>query len=142
MRVVVLSVSVLLFLSGCFLAPFIESFKSAGATQSDREALLPKDLKRFTEALSWGSPEPVLALVDDSARKDIQEQLNEKSETERVVESKVTGVTYEDDSYKASVAVKVKYYRIPYYVVQERKEQLEWKFSLGTGWRLTSRVVG
>ena len=142
MRVVVLCLSVLFFLSGCFLAPFIESFKSAGATQSDREALLPRDLKRFTEALSWGNAEPVMALVDDSARKEIQEQLNEKSETERVVESKVTAVTYDEDSYKASVAVKVKYYRIPYYVVQERKEKLEWKFSLGTGWKLTSRQVG
>jgi len=142
MRLVVLCLSVLFLLSGCFLAPFIGAFKDSGATQGDRERLLSLDVKRFTEAMSWGSAGPILAFVDESAQKQVQEQLNEKADTERVVESKISNVDFANDSFDANVLVKVKYYRIPYYIVQERKENLGWKFTLGSGWRLMSREVG
>ncbi len=133
------AVLLMLSLSGCFLAPFIGAFKQAGVTQSDREALLPKDVKRFTDALFWGTSGPIMEMVDEPAKKQVSQQVAEATDVERVVESKVVSIDFGDGSYTAQVDLKVRYYRVPYYMVQDRVEIQQWQFSFNDGWQITDR---
>lgn len=130
-----------LLLSGCFMAPFIGAFKQAGVTRSDREALLPKEVKRFNDALFWGNSGPIMSMVDESAREEIGNQVAEASDVERVVESKVLKVSYDEDAYEADVQVKVRFYRVPYYMVRDRVEHQRWKFSFNDGWQISARSL-
>jgi hypothetical protein len=124
------------------MAPFIGSFKQAGVTQSDREALLPREVKRFNDALFWGNSGPIMAMVDEAAREEIGNQVAEAADVERVVESKVLKVNYANDAYEADVKLKVRFYRVPFYIVQDRVEHQRWKFSFHDGWQISARSLG
>lgn len=136
------SLLLLCTLSGCFLAPIIEGVSEMGATPSDREKLLAKDIKKFNEALYWGNPGRALAYTDDVARMTVSDQIKARRDTERIVESKVSNMEFEPSSYKANVEIQVKYYKIPYYLVTERTEVQDWEFFVGSGWKLTGRKLG
>lgn len=134
-------VTAALLLQGCFLAPAIDSFNKLGVTQGDREALLPQHMRRFQDALYWGDPQKALIYVQPAARPKISTQLRTRDDEERIVESRVDQVNFENDSYKASVEVTVKYYKVPFYVVTKRRESQEWDFDVTNGWQLVARNV-
>lgn len=128
-------------LSGCILVPFVQAFKKSGVAENDRMALLPGEVKKFSEGLQWGNKMQALTVVTDEARPVVSEQLREVGEDERVVELKIDDVAWSESAYKAKVSVKVKYFRVPFYVVKTRIEEQSWRFSLADGWKLTDRSV-
>jgi hypothetical protein len=128
-------------LQGCILVPFIDAFKKTGVAEGDRMQLLAPEVKKFTDALSWGSKTDALTVVADDSRTAIMKQLKGLGEDEHVVEAKVDEVEWIQDAYKAKVSVKVKYYKVPYYVVNTRVEEQQWEFSVAGGWKLKERAV-
>lgn len=129
---------VILTLPGCLLLPIIEGMHQMGVTSSDRQALLSRDMKLFQDALYWGSHDQAMAYTAESSREDVGNKLRAMRKSEKIVESQVESVNFSDESYTASVSVAVKYYSVPYYVVNERSEEQVWRFELPAGWRIVS----
>jgi hypothetical protein len=135
------AVGVTVSLSGCVLVPFVQAFKETGVTEGDRKALLGPEVKKFSDAIIWGSKTDALTVVAEESREEIARELSGLSEEERVVDSKVDEVTWGENAYTANVELKVRFYKVPYYVVKNRIEQQQWQFAVGTGWKLKSRSV-
>lgn len=129
----------LVLLQGCILAPVIDGFSDLGTTNGDRQALLGKRVKQFNEALYWGIPTRALALATVENRGKLMDQLRSNSESEKIVETKVAFMDFNEDATSADVDVKVKFYRIPYYMVTERTERQKWEFFARSGWLLSAR---
>ncbi len=128
--------------SGCVLVPFVNAFKQTGVAEGDRMALLAPEVKKFSDGISWGNKSVALGVVADGSREAIAQQLRGLGEEERVWECKVDDVAWSENSYKAKVSVKVKYYKVPFYVVKTRIEEQHWEFSLAQGWKLVDRSIG
>ena len=139
LRKISLMVFAVIFLEGCFLAPAIDSFKKLGVSESDRQALLPQQIKRFNEALHWATGDQVLSLVLPESREVIAKELESEGEDMKVVDTKITETVFDDGARKANVKVMLRYYKVPYYVVKTRKETQSWVFSVSSGWLLESR---
>ena len=135
------SIALLLAASGCILVPAIESVSKAGLTAGDREALLPDVIKQFNESLYWGTPGKALKLVAEDYRAGFMAEYRKKDPSEHVVESKPEMFDYSDDAFSAKVDVLIKYYKVPFYVVENRRELQVWNFSLTGGWKLASKEV-
>ena len=129
-------------LSGCFLAPAIDSFNKLGVTKADRMQLLQVNVKRFNEALYWARPEEALTYVADTHRTDIAKSLKDLKRSEKIMESNVEEVNFTEDAYGADIEVQVRYLSItrPTNVIQSRTEKQNWKFSVSDGWQLVSRA--
>jgi hypothetical protein len=125
--------------SGCVLVPFVNAFKQTGVAEGDRMALLAPEVKKFSDGIAWGNKTAALEVVADRSREVISKQIRDVGEEERIWECKVDEVAWSEDAYKAKVAVKVKYYKVPFYVVKTRIEEQRWEFSLATGWKLVDR---
>jgi hypothetical protein len=128
-------------LSGCILVPFIQAFKETGATEGDRMALLSEEVKKFNAAVVWGNPTEAMTFVAGDSQLKLSSQFKDKSEDERIVETKVDSVEWGDAARTATVSVKVRYFRVPVYVVNVRKEEQQWQFTMGEGWKIKDRVV-
>jgi len=128
-------------LSGCLLVPFVDAFKQTGVTEGDRQALLQPEVKKFSEALGWGNKTDALQVVSDESRVAIAKQLKGLGEEERLVETKIDEVEWGPQSYDATVVVKVRYYKVPYYIVKTREERQKWTFNLTNGWKLSAFTV-
>ena len=128
-------------LTGCFLAPAISSMKEAGLTEADRMTRLSKDIKIFQDALYWGDQNTALAYVLPDNFESFQQTIRASKKNERIVESKVESANFTEDAYAATVEITVRSYRVPYYVVQDRLERQQWKFTLADGWKIASREV-
>ena len=139
---VIFSFLVLFLLSGCILAPAIDSVKRAGITKNDRIKLLSEQIKYFHEALYWGNPDEALSFATDEDRTSLREVVSDMSGNERTVESKVYSTEVSDNGYDAVVRVKVKAYKVPFYVVNERIDEQVWTFEVGSGWKLKSLKRG
>lgn len=133
-------ISCCFMLSGCVLAPFIDSYKQAGVSKADREVLLDKSVQEFHQALYWGSMREALAYTDDESRNNLREMMRNRRDTEKLVESQVEYVDFSDDAFSADVDVIVRYYEIPVYIVQKRLETQQWIFSYTGGWKFR-RVI-
>lgn len=127
-------------LSGCMLAPAIESFKKIGVTAGDRAALLPQHVKRFNDAVYWGRPDQAISFMTPECRKELAKVYNQRKRNERLTESAVEGVEINDESREATVDVLVRYLDLKAgtNVVNERRVKQEWVFSVSTGWQLKS----
>ena len=129
-------------LSSCQLvAGQIDSFKQLGVAKGDRENLLGQQIKKFYEKLYWNNPRGALEYVADDRRETIAREMRGIGQQERIVEYRIEFVEFSNDSYAADAEVAVRYYRVPYYAVNERVEKQRWDFSLTDGWRLVSREV-
>ncbi|MBN8549079.1 MAG: hypothetical protein J0M12_07185 [Deltaproteobacteria bacterium] len=125
-------------LSGCFLAPAIDSFNKLGVTESDRQALLEDRFRKFSDALYWGAPGEAITFVTPESRGDLEPEFRRIRKQEKIVDSRIESVGFSDNSFTATIEVLQKYYRVPYYVVNERTESQEWKFHINGGWLLVS----
>ena len=137
-RTLVILLYCALMLQGCPLAPAIDSLRESGFTQSSRVQLLPKDMKKFSDALQWGDPQAAMFYVTEEGQSGVGEALKELRGDVRVVESKVRDVKFDPDAYEADVTVAIKYYKVPYYVVTDLNQHQVWKFSHSSGWQLHS----
>jgi hypothetical protein len=127
-------------LSGCVLVPFIQAFKEVGATESDRMALLDKEIKGFNSAIVWGNHIEAASYVAPESQLTLSSQFKDTTEEERIVDTKVTNVVWGDGAREATVQVKTKFYRVPVYVVNTRIEEQKWTWSTGS-WKLVDRTV-
>jgi hypothetical protein len=127
-------------LSGCVLVPFIQAFKEVGATEGDRMALLDKEIKGFNAAIVWGNHTEAAGYVAPESQLKLSSQFKDTSEEERIVDTKVTNVVWADGAREATVQVKIKFYRVPVYVVNTRTEEQRWAWSLGS-WKIVDRTV-
>ena len=135
---IIIAVVLVAILSGCvILAPIIQGFKETGVAEGDRQVLLSKDVKKFHEARYWGGSD-ALAYISEDKRVEIAQAIHKIQKDERMVDTVVDGSTFEKNSFKASVDVVIRYYKIPYYVVNSRTERQNWEFQVGSGWRLVS----
>jgi hypothetical protein len=125
--------------SGCVLVPFVQAFKESGLTESDRMALLPPRLKKFSDARIFGNKTDALDVVLPESRTQIAKQLSEVGEHERIVKSKVEEVEWSDSANKAKVMVKVESYKVTQLIVTTVTEEQQWEYSTGSGWLLKSR---
>ncbi|MCB0353970.1 MAG: hypothetical protein KDD64_10610 [Bdellovibrionales bacterium] len=137
----VLLLGVLLCLQGCIIAPLIDSFKETGISESDRQRLLERQVKEFHQALFWGKPSLALDIAEEESRDELRRFMRDTKRKERIIESQIEYLDFDDGSTEADVDVAVKYYRIPYYVVNERIERQHWRFSYASGWKFVSRAV-
>lgn len=126
------------FLQGCFLASAIESIRQSGVTKDGRMSLLKQDMKKFSEALHWGDPQAAMYYVTEEGKQGVAESLEDLQGDVRVVESKVHNVQFDEDAFQANVKVSIKFYKIPFYVVNDLKQDQVWKFSHSGGWLLDS----
>lgn len=129
-------------LSSCILAPAIDSFRRAGVTESDRQRLLGERLKDFHDSLYWGDPEMALAYAEPEEREKMRPAVEAMSTAEKVVESKILSTQFSDSAYDAHVRVKVRSYKVPFYIVNERIDEQDWKFGLSDGWLLVALKKG
>lgn len=125
-------------LTGCVLAPFIDSVKRSGAFEKDRQAALYKDMQTFQTARYWQSPADMGAFIDSDASPNLSQQLSPRRKEERITESEVENVVFAPDSYEADVDIIVRLFKLSSNVVQERKEHQVWKFSHSGGWKILS----
>lgn len=129
------------FLQGCVLVPFIDAFKKTGVAESDRQAMLGSDVKKFTDALVWGSQMDALSMVQPEAQSEIAKQISTLGEGLKVVDAKVNNAVFTNDAYEAEVNLTLRFYESPYFVVKNQKESQKWVFSLSDGWKLKSRTI-
>lgn len=123
-------------LSACVaLAPVIETYRQLGVSSSDRAALLDQHVKTFHEAIYWGQAHTAMSFADESARVELREKIREAHRNVKLIDSKIDFVEFNDDINEAKVDIAIKYYKVPFYVVNERVEQQEWKFGAGSGWK-------
>jgi hypothetical protein len=127
-------------LSGCVLVPFIQAFKEVGATEGDRMALLDKEIKGFNSAIVWGNQTEAASYVAPESQLKLSSQFKDTSEEERIVDTKVSNVAWENGAREALVQVKTKFYRVPVYVVNTRTEEQKWIWSSGS-WKIVDRSV-
>lgn len=125
-------------LQGCVIAPVIDAYSQIGLSRGDRERLLTKQVKAFNEKLYWGKPAEAMQYVKDAERGKAAGELKAITEGVRIVESQIDGIEYDESSYKAAVTVLVKSYKVPYFVVTDRKERQHWEFSFSNGWEFVS----
>ena len=131
-----------LTLGGCvIIAPILDSFQKAGATESGRQGELQSSLKLFYQAQQWGRPEQTMLFVREDLRESMLEDFLRQNREERLVDTKIEYINWGSGSHDAKVDMLVKYYRAPYYIVTERRERQSWEFSFVDGWRLTAREV-
>jgi len=126
-------------ITGCILVPFVQAFKESGLTESDRMALLPPRLKKFSDARVFGIKTDALDLVMPETRNEIAKQLSDVGEHERIVKSKVEEVEWSDSANKAKVMVKVESYKVTQLIVTTVTEEQQWEYSTSSGWLLKSR---
>lgn len=128
--------------SGCFLAPAIDSFKRAGLTSSDRTRLLGERLKEYHEAIAWGDADLALQYVEPEKRAGIRPVIEAMSNEEKVTDTKVMSSIFDDSASNATIRIKIKSYKIPYYVVKDRIDEEEWEYGMSDGWLLKGLKKG
>ena len=128
-------------LSSCFFVPFIQSFKDIGATKADRMALLETRMKDFQSVWKDGKSMRILPFVERESWGNFKTHLRANRGKETIFEADVDFIDFDEDGYQAEVEVIVKYYRVPYYVVDERVEREIWNFSLKNGWQISEKEI-
>lgn len=139
MRVIAIML-VLLSTSGCALLPLVSGYKEIGFSRGDREVLLNKEVQKFQQALYWGDMQSALSFTTPEARAHIRRSMAEdKKNKVRVVGSEIDDLHLDEDGYDAAIAVRVKRYRAPFYVVNEETFLEDWTFTTASGWKLSGR---
>lgn len=123
-------------LQGCVLVPFLQAFKETGSTESDRMALLEPEARKFSDAMVLGNKQIAMTVVMPESWPTVSKQIRGRNEEERVVESKLDDVQYSEAARKATVTVKVRYFKVPFYIVKSRIEEQHWEFTMSDGWKL------
>jgi hypothetical protein len=132
----------LVLFSGCeLMVPFFNMYHESGVSEADRKLLLKPQVKAFVDALRTNDIDKALMCIDDEhpeVREALLQDLKRARRKEVVVSSETELVLFSDTSHKAAVEVLVKYYEIPYYIVNEREEKQDWVFTLHNKWKLVS----
>ncbi len=139
-RAIVMVSLVTVSLNGCVLVPFVQAFKETGLTEGDRMALLPPQVKKFSDARVFGNKTDALSLVAPEAKAEISSQLQSNNDQERIVKSRIDEIEWLEDAFKARVVIKVDSFTMTQLVVKTFTEEQNWEFKTGTGWIMTGRT--
>ena len=101
--VAALSCALVVSASGCILVPFVQAFKEVGATEGDRMALLPEQIKKFNAAVVFGNRMEAMNYVSTDSQGKVGAELKDNTEEERIVDSKVNNVVWADSARQATV---------------------------------------
>lgn len=142
MKIILLALYTSILFSGCILAPAIKGVQDAGFRSSDRQMKLGETLKEFKEGLYWGHLPKVLAYTDTQAQESVQKAFSRVGRSERITEVSVDNTSFDEDGYKAQVAMVVRYFRVPEYLVQERVDTQNWEYSFSEGWKMKEFTFG
>lgn len=126
-------------LGGCILVPAVASFKKAGLTEGDRRTLLAEDLKRFHDLLTFNNGSAAFSYIDPEHYNTVSAKLLEQAETEKIVETKIKHIQFEEGAYSATVDVSTRSFKVPFYIVNDRLERESWAFSLSDGWKIKAK---
>ena len=133
-----------LALSGCpLMVPIIGGFKQMGLTEGDRKNLLKPAVQGFQTAMGTGDLDGAIHYLQPEAielRQALIDEMRKKKHKEKVVDSKIDFMIYSDSAHRAEVEVLVKYFEVPYYIVNQRIEKGVWEFGLKGGWKLVART--
>lgn len=136
--ILLISCFLVLCLDACVLVPFIDSYKEMGVTQGDRQALLPKTLKKFQDYIYWGQYSNALSYTKDESLSDVKDSL-QKYKDIKIVSMKTDDIVFFNSSKEANVDVVVKYYKVPQYIVVDERVSEVWEFVSGH-WMIKERV--
>ncbi len=124
------------FLEGCIFAPLLDSISKTGVRKTDRQAILSEQAARFHDALYWGNVNDTLSFVVPEKRSHLEPILKGFTKNRRVIDAKAEDLDFSEDSYSAVVSVRLRSYKIPYYVVEDKIQIEKWVFSLSDNWML------
>ena len=111
------------------------------AGSSARVTALQEKVKDFHTALYWGSLEEAVINVEQTYKKEFIRKVRNFSSNHKFTNLELLSIEYNEDITEATIHVKVKYYKIPTYIVETSITEEIWKFDrFGGGWFLTSRV--
>ena len=142
MKKLIVSIILASFISGCLLAPAIKGVQDAGLTSGDRQIKLGESLRGVRDGLYWGQMQKVLAYSDSTIQPKIQNAFSRVGRSEKITEVSVDNTTVAEDGYKAEVAMVVRYFRVPEYLVQERVDTQQWEYTFSDGWKMKEFTVG
>lgn len=128
-----------MFLSGCILAHLREATKELGVTPNDRKSLINKEVKDLHYALQEGHLMRALRNVDEDYRYEMKDNFKATVDGEKIVDFKIEYIDFSGDAYNAEVELKVRYYKIPTYIVETRLERELWVYNTPSGWKVISR---
>lgn len=123
-------------LSGCsLLSGTLNSFDRMTAGAKQRQEMLSTSLDKYHRAVYWGDLETAAAFVSDEVKNSFTRDMLQRKQSEKLVEIKIEAVDYDIGGESALVRTTIRYFQIPQYVVQHRREQELWKFDrFGNGW--------
>ncbi len=129
-----------LLVSGCST---LSSLDHITMGKSSREAELQLAVDHFCKAYYWGSTGELAQYVEDGAWRDFATKFNQHRKGERLVDLQVENVDFDDNSRSAQVDIKVRYFKEPTYLVQQRVDKQTWNFHrLDGGWRFHKLDIG
>ena len=139
-KTLTLALAALLSLSGCSLISVLDL---ATAGRESKQKALGERVTKFHRELYWASDAQFMAYIEDSKRPELGRQLRQNKELEKLVDLEVRELNlHADDSDKADVEVKVRYYKKASLTVSERFERETWEYyRFRGGWFLVTREV-
>lgn len=112
------------------------------AGDREKAVMLNQTLATFQKASYWGAVDEASVMVAKEALPRFMEQAHKDQRKQKLVSIKTDSVTFGQDMSQADVMVRVKYFKIPSYVVQTRVEKQLWAFErLSGGWKFFDRAV-
>jgi hypothetical protein len=135
MKKIILVVFVLLL--GCSGKAQPHSIENLFVSSKGQAKQLPEVIKLFNHNLYWGSLEQAAEYIVPENRSQFVRNAKSKRETEKLVDLEIGYIDFSDNNDSATVDIKVKYYRVPNYIIETRYDQQRWSFSrYSGGWLL------
>lgn len=127
---------------GLFLLVFLTSCSSivnVSSSSSGRQENLNDIVQKFHKDLYWKAYNKLADNISANYREKYINMVSKSCKSERVIEIEVENIDFFEDSKKAHVLIKIKSFKEPRYMVEDRREKETWSFiSLDGGWLLES----
>lgn len=122
---------------GCGSAS-VGKFDSIFAGSDERSVMLSQRLDKFHRAVYWGSVNEVTEYVMPDKQLTFISDLKKQRKEQQFVDFEVSQVDFTDpEKNNADVEVKVRFFKVPTYVVETRREIQHWEFDrFDGGWKL------
>ena len=142
MKKILFLIFVIFVCTGCPLVPFIDSFKKMGATEVDRKNMLKKTVDSFHNKVLAGEFMHISDFILPESKDEVILGLRKNRKTEKIVETNIDLIDFDEDAKNAEVEVIVRYYKIPYFIVLDRIEKQEWTFvGVRSHWKLVRKTI-
>lgn len=106
----------------------IYNLDDAVANAERRRELLSKSLTAFNSDVQWGDFRAASQLVAPQAKQEFENLARQRKQKEKGVDFEVENISENNNGFQAEVDVRMRYFRIPHYVVESRVERQYWEF--------------